>query len=275
MPPRGPFHTRIHPDVEISHGPPASLPPAAGRGYTRAPCMLKVGFHAAAIALYTFVFGTLAIIVMILIPTGAPLLWFARPWARCITLTCGTRVRVTGAQDVPRGRACVFLSNHQSHFDILALVLALPGQYRVLAKRELFFIPVFGWAIWLAGCVPVDRSRRESAIRSIDRAAEKVRAGRSILIFGEGTRSEDGSLRPLKKGAFFLAVKGGAPIVPVTISGSRAVLPKGGRDIRPGVIDVVISPPVETSRHAPERMDDLMAEVRRALLAGARGPEAV
>ena len=216
----------------------------------------------------TLVFGSLAILFLILIPTGNPLLWFARPWARTITYACGVTVHATGAGKVPRGSPCILLCNHQSNFDILALVQSLPGQYRILAKRVLFFIPVFGWAIWLAGCIPVDRGRRDRAIRSINRAAEKVRRGRSVLIFGEGSRSGDGSLQPLKKGGFHLALQSGAPIVPISISGSRAVLPKGGRHIRPGRIDVVISDPIATFGKGPESMDDLMGQVAAALEAG-------
>jgi len=235
--------------------------------------MLRLVFHAAVIALSTFVFGTLAILLLILVPTGDPLLWLARPWARTITFACGVKVIVTGAEKIPAGTACILLCNHQSNFDILALVQSLPGQYRILAKRVLFFIPVFGWAIWLAGCIPVDRSRRENAIRSIGRAAEKVRGGRSILIFGEGTRSEDGSLQPLKKGGFHLALQSGAPIVPISISGSRAVLPKGSPYIRPGRIDLVISDPIATSGRALAAMDELMREVASALRAGLAAAE--
>jgi 1-acyl-sn-glycerol-3-phosphate acyltransferase len=230
--------------------------------------MLRLLFHAIVFSASTLVFGSLAIVFLILIPTGNPLLWFARPWARTINFACGVTVRATGAEKIPAGSPCVLLCNHQSNFDILALLHALPGQYRILAKRELFFIPVFGWAIWLAGCIPVDRGRRDRAIRSIDRAAERVRRGRSVLIFGEGSRSEDGSLQPLKKGGFHLAMQSGAPIVPISIRGSRAVLPKGSRRIRPGRIDLVISDPIAARGRGPEAMGVLMREVAAALEAG-------
>jgi 1-acyl-sn-glycerol-3-phosphate acyltransferase len=230
--------------------------------------MMRSILLAGAVALYTLFFGTLAIVCMIVIPNGDPLLWMARPWARMIVATCGVRVDVAGRERLLGGRPCVYMSNHQSHFDVLALILALPGQYRILAKRELFYIPIFGWAIWLAGFIPVDRARRDRGIRSIARAAEKVRAGRSILIFAEGTRSADGGLQPLKKGGFHLALQGGAPIVPIAIRGSRAVLPKGGRTVSPGRISIRILDPIETGAHTAERLDLLMGTVREALLAG-------
>jgi len=230
--------------------------------------MLRIAFHAVVIAASTAFFGVLAIVALLVIPNGDPLLWLARPWARTITSACGVSVRATGRDNVRRAGPCVILCNHASHFDILALILALPGQYRVLAKRELFFIPVFGWAIWLAGCIPVDRARRDRARRSIDRAAERVRRGKSVLIFGEGTRSEDGALQPLKKGGFHLALSSGVAIVPVSIRGSRAVLPKGSLRIRPGLIDVVAGSPIPTRDRSVEELDDLVREVRAALAAG-------
>jgi 1-acyl-sn-glycerol-3-phosphate acyltransferase len=231
--------------------------------------MVRFAWHFAVITLSTLFFGVAAILLLIAIPNGNPLIWLARPWARTITAACGVRVRGSGMERIAAaGRPCIFLCNHQSHFDVLALMLTLPGQYRILAKRELFFIPVFGWAIWLAGFIPVDRARRDRAITSIERAAEKVRAGRSILIFGEGTRSEDGTLGPLKKGGFHLALQSGAPIVPIAVSGSRAVLPKGSLTILPGEIRVKIMPPIATAGRSMEDLDGLIAEVRQALEAG-------
>ncbi|MBI3447993.1 MAG: 1-acyl-sn-glycerol-3-phosphate acyltransferase [Acidobacteria bacterium] len=230
--------------------------------------MLRIAFHAIVIAVSTAFFGVLAIVALILIPNGDPLLWFARPWALAITTACGVRVRAIGPENLRRAAPCVILCNHASNVDILALLLALPGQYRVLAKRELFWIPVFGWAIWLAGFIPVDRGRRERALLSIERAAEKVRRGRSVLIFGEGTRSDDGTLQPLKKGGFHLALRSGAPIVPVSIRGSHAVLPKGALRIRPGRIDVVVGDPIATRGRSADDLEELVAEVRAALAAG-------
>ena len=156
--------------------------------------MLRVAVHALLIAFYTLLAGVPAMIFCLLIPNGRPLLWFARPWAWLIAKTCGTRVAASGIEKIPRDRPCVFICNHQSHFDIIALILALPVQYGILAKRELFMIPVFGWALWLAGLVPVDRANREKAIAGIQRAALAVRKGRSIVVFAEGTRSPDGKL---------------------------------------------------------------------------------
>ncbi|HXI03439.1 MAG TPA: lysophospholipid acyltransferase family protein [Candidatus Saccharimonadales bacterium] len=230
--------------------------------------MLRIVFHAVLLALYTLLLGVPAILFLILIPTGDPLLWFARPWAWLIARSFGTRVEARGTERIPRGQACVFMSNHQSHFDLIALVLALPAQYRILAKKALFRIPVFGWALWLAGFIPIDRSDRERAIASIDRAVASVRRGRSVVIFAEGTRSPDGTLQPLKKGGFHLALQSGAPIVPVSIRGGVRVLPRGSLHIRPGRMEVVFGQPIPVEGRDVDSMDALMAEVRASLLAG-------
>ena len=230
--------------------------------------MLRLLLHAAAISVYTLVFGLGASVAVILIPGGRVFRWFARSWARLIAWTCRTRVRIQGLERIPADRACVYMSNHQSHFDVIALLTALPGRYRILAKRELFLIPVFGWALWLAGMIPVDRSRRDRAIRSLETAVRKVRQGNSILVFAEGTRSEDGRLRPFKKGGFHLAMEAGAPIVPISVRGSREVLSRGSMEIRPGTIDVVFGDPIETGSPSAGALPELMARVRSAIESG-------
>lgn len=220
------------------------------------------------VAADTLLFGSLAILGCLLVPNGNPLIWCARPWAAVILRLAGVRVRVEGRSRIPKDRPVIYVSNHQSHFDILALIRALPGQYRVVAKKELFAIPVFGWALWLAGFIKIDRSDRDKAFRSLDLAARKIARGRSVLIFAEGTRSRDGSLRPFKKGAFVLAIRSACPIVPVSISGSRAVLPQGSLRIGRGAIDVVIGEPIETAGRAMEEKESLMEAVRLAVESG-------
>ncbi|MGH9868912.1 MAG: lysophospholipid acyltransferase family protein [Candidatus Polarisedimenticolia bacterium] len=224
-------------------------------------------FIAFVVGASTLVFGLIAIVGCLLVPNGNPLVWMARPWAATILLASGVSVRVHGRGEAGPGPV-LYITNHQSHYDILALVRALPGQYRVVAKKELFTIPVFGWALWLAGFIRIDRANRDSAIRSLDRAARRMRRGHSVVVFAEGTRSDDGRLLPFKKGGFVLAINSGHPIVPVTVSGSRAVLPKNGRHVSPGVIDVVIGRPIETRSLQMDRRDDLMARTRTALEAG-------
>ena len=230
--------------------------------------LMRRALLATSIGLLTLLLGSLAIIGCLIIPNGNALIWCARPWARGILMVCGTRVRVRGAGAIPSDRAVIYATNHQSLFDVLALVRALPGQYRMIAKKELFAIPVFGWALWLAGFIKIDRSDRERAFQSLDLAAGKIRSGMSVVVFPEGTRSPDGSLQPFKKGGFVLAIQTGCPLVPVSISGSRAVMSKDSLEIRRGVIDVVIGEPIDASRYSFEQRDELIAETRHAIESG-------
>jgi len=217
-----------------------------------------------AIFLYTLIFGLIAILLMIPIPNGNPLIWCARPWAAMILLTCGVRVRVTrNHRDL--GQPAIYITNHQSLFDVLALIRALPGQYRIIAKKELFGIPVFGWALSMAGFIKLDRADRDQARASLGVAAARVRAGRSLVVFAEGTRSPDGRLLPFKKGGFVLAIESGTPVVPISISGSRAVLGRETLDIKRGTIDVVIGAPIATMALTYDDRNTLIAKTRLAI----------
>jgi 1-acyl-sn-glycerol-3-phosphate acyltransferase len=157
------------------------------------------------------------------------------------------------------------MPNHQGNFDILALFAGLPVQFRWLAKEELFRIPLFGFAMRRTGYIPVDRSDHKKAIRSMAEAARRIRAGTSVIVFPEGTRSLDGQLLPFKKGGFVLAIDAAAPIVPVAIHGSHDVMPKHSRWIRGGRIRVSIFPAVATADTTPAGRDALMAAVRRPI----------
>ena len=221
-----------------------------------------------AIPLYTLVFGLTAIVLMIPIPNGNPFIWCARPWATLILLTSGVRVRVTGRDRLDTTHPAIFISNHQSHYDVLALIRSLPGQYRIIAKKELFSIPVFGWALALSGFIKLDRGDRSQARASLDLAAARVRAGRSVVVFPEGTRSPDGKLLPFKKGGFILAIESGAPVIPISISGSRAVLGKETLDIKRGAIDVVFGAPIPTRGLTYDDRNALIARTRAAIEAG-------
>ena len=169
-----------------------------------------------------------------------------RLWARIIIRTSGVKIEVQGLGHIPVGKPVVFACNHASQFDIPIVYEVLPVQFRFVVKKELFKIPLFGFAMHHAGYIPIDRSGGKAALRSLQEAAERVKKGASIIIFPEGTRSPNGRLRPFKTGGILIAVRAGCPIVPVAISGSHNVLPKGSLRIRPGRIKVTIGPPVQT-----------------------------
>lgn len=216
----------------------------------------------------TAVLGTGAIIMFLVPGGGRTFLPLARLWSRCVLAICRVRSTVARHPDLDPAAAAIYVANHQSQLDIPALALAMPADFRMIAKKELLRVPIFGWALWLAGFPFIDRGSRERAIRTLDRSARLFRDGVSLVIFPEGTRSPDGRLLPFKKGGFVLALQTGVPIVPVSIRGGSAVLPRGSLRPRPGRIDVVFSAPVSTAGYSLETKERLIDEVRRRILAG-------
>jgi 1-acyl-sn-glycerol-3-phosphate acyltransferase len=189
-----------------------------------------------------------------------------RFWGNLNLWAAGVKVRVKGFENLDRRHAYVFLSNHQSLFDIFTLLGKLRVQFRWLAKEELFRLFILGPAMRAAGYVPIDRTDRKKAVESLQQAAERVKNGTSIVIFPEGTRSPDGVLQEFKKGGFLLAIKSQQSLVPIAISGSHHVLPKrGDYMIHPGVIDVTIDMPISTAGLTVKDNDALMQTVREAI----------
>ena len=174
----------------------------------------------------------------------------------------GIRYRVTGREHIPKGRAAVFCSNHESNVDPPVLFQALHRRLHVLFKAELTKLPILGRVMLAGGFVPVERDRREASMASIDRAAESIRAGNTFLIFPEGTRSKTSELLPFKKGGFIMAIKAQAPIVPVAISGGRDAMRKGSWFVRPVLCRIRIGEPVETAGMSVDDRDAAIEIVR-------------
>jgi 1-acyl-sn-glycerol-3-phosphate acyltransferase len=174
----------------------------------------------------------------------------------------GIRYRVTGRERVPRDRAVVFCSNHESNVDPPVLFQALHRRLHILYKAELRKIPILGRAMEAGGFVAVERDKREASFSSIDQAADSIRAGNSFLIFPEGTRSRTDELLPFKKGGFIMALKAQAPIVPVAISGGRSSMRRGSAVVHPVLVNVKIGDPIETAGMTIDDRDTLIATVR-------------
>jgi 1-acyl-sn-glycerol-3-phosphate acyltransferase len=186
-----------------------------------------------------------------------------RWWGQNLLRVAHIPVQVEGLEHLVPGQAYVFAANHRSNFDIFALVAVLPGRFLWVAKKSLFQIPILGQALSRMGSISVDRDNLRSAVRSLDQATAIVKRGVSLIIFPEGTRALSRELLPFKKGVFIMAIKAGQPIVPVSISGTRFIQPRGTIRMKPGPIKVVISPPI-----APQtfrRKEDLMHAVRQAI----------
>ena len=180
---------------------------------------------------------------------------------------CGIRVRMAGAEHIPRDRAAVYCANHQSNVDPPLLFDALHPLMHILYKAEIDRIPILARAFRLGGFIPVDRRNKEAALRSIEVGAQSIRSGNSFLIFPEGTRSRTPEMLPFKKGGFVMAIKAQAPIVPVSIEGGREAMRRGSRIIRPVLITVRVGTPIETAGLALEDRAALIARVRERIAA--------
>ncbi|MBU2026050.1 MAG: 1-acyl-sn-glycerol-3-phosphate acyltransferase [Proteobacteria bacterium] len=186
----------------------------------------------------------------------------ANLWARMLLWLTSTRVNVIGRENVLLDKPQIFMANHQSDFDILIVTAHIPGQFRWIAKKELFKIPIFGRAMRSAGYIEIDRQNHEKAMKSLDEAAQKIREGKSVVTFPEGTRSKDRTIKPFKQGLFHLAIKAGVPIVPISIIGAHEIMPKRTLKFRPGKITMIIDRPVDVSGYTIETRGELIERVR-------------
>jgi len=213
----------------------------------------------------SLVLGIVTIVASWLPPRGRWALGVTRLWSAGLLRASGVRLEVRRGSELDPGSSYVYLANHQSLFDIPAVLLAVPGRFRMVAKQSLFRIPIFGWALAAAGFVSVDRGDKASARQSFAAAEQRLRSGGSILLFPEGTRSTGDTLLPFKRGGFLLALRTGLPIVPVGIRGTRAVQAPRQRSIQPGTVEVRFGAPIAVTDYGIRRKQELIAEVRRRL----------
>jgi 1-acyl-sn-glycerol-3-phosphate acyltransferase len=179
----------------------------------------------------------------------------------------GARLEIHGRDRIPRDRPVVFMANHQSNCDPPALLAILPPVL-VMVKKEFFRIPILGRGMLARSFIPVDRRNREQALEAVEKGAEALKAGKSFLVYPEGTRSPDGRLQRFKKGVFVMAIKAGAPIVPISVSGSNKIMPKGKFVMRPGGVRITFHEPIPTEGSTIEDRQVLIECVRQAILAG-------
>jgi len=227
--------------------------------------MLRGLWALAVLIVSTTILGGASIVVSLVKRENEFTGWALRTWSRIMLAATGARVEYDGLEQFRADLPYVFISNHVSNVDIWALARELPPSARFVAKQELRKVPVLGLTMASTGFVFVDRSNRARAIRSLERAAERIRGGRPVVMFAEGTRSRDGRLQPFKKGPFHLALKAGVPIVPAAISGSWGILKPRSLAVTPGTVRVRFFEPIDVAPWQPDDVNGLMGTVHAVI----------
>ena len=214
----------------------------------------------------SFVLSVLAFVCIPFDKKGDFFRWCPWTWSKCILWTYGINVIVQGLENIDRRQPYVFVSNHASMFDIPTVLVALNGNVNMVFKKELTRIPVWGWALRFGPFIMIDRSNPRDALASIERAAQTIRSGQSVILFPEGTRTYDGSLQPFKRGAFTLAAKSRVPVVPMTINYTYGIMPKGSFHVKKADISVVLEKPIPTIGLETKTDEmELSEQVRKAI----------
>ena len=213
-----------------------------------------------AVTVYTIVLGTLSLASTAFDAGGDFGHKCARAWAWLILRTTGVAVSVVGLDRLDASQSYVLAANHQSIYDIPIVFTALPLQLRIVAKDSLRRVPFLGWHLQHTGHLLVDRTNPGAGI--LKRMAQLIRAAHSLIVFPEGTRSEDGTVRRFKGGIFLLAIDAGIPVVPVSIAGSRFVMKKGRLMVCPGEVTLTIHEPIPTTGVTRDQAREIAERVR-------------
>jgi len=214
----------------------------------------------------TMILATLTTLIGLIDPHGKIVYRINRLWTWVVLRVGGVKVRVTGLEKLDSNRPYIFMVNHQSNVDIPILVQSLSRfQLRWIAKKELLWVPFFGWAMWATKHIAVARANPMHAMKSLRLAKKRIAAGISVVVFPEGTRSRDGQLQRFKKGGFLLAVQTNTEIVPVTIKGSYDLLPSGTWRLLSGTVEVVVDRPVSIAGYRPGNLRLLSEQIRETI----------
>jgi len=215
------------------------------------------------VAIVVTIPASTAVMIIALLSSSSSLIEpIIRLWARGILWGAGIDIRAEGIERIERSRRYIFIANHHSYFDIPCILAAIPQPIRFMAKKSLFSIPLFGWALSRAGFIPIDRKNRRTAVKSFDLAVERIRKGNTIVIFPEEGRSRELAMRPFQRGAFLLAIRSELPIMPLAIDGTYEVFRVGAKRITPGVVTVRVGTEIETAGVSVRAKDTLLEQSR-------------
>ena len=229
---------------------------------------------AATTILYTLVFGPLVLVISLFSETGRAPYALGRLWARLIMKTNGVKVQIRGLEKIKEKCSYVFISNHSSNLDPLAVAWKLSNPLRFIGKQSLEKIPIFGWAARRAKVIFIDRSDSPKSIARINQAIQELKDGISAYFFAEGTRGVGGKLQAFKKGGVVLALKAKLPIVPITFLDSHKLFPKRALRIKPGVMNVIVDEPIDTTPFTEEDREKVLDKVRSIIFRNLQGQDA-
>jgi len=218
-----------------------------------------------AFGLATAVCASLALAVSLVDRTGRTQHRIARVWARLCVWISASKLTVRGVENLARCPVAVYASNHTSYMDIPVVFAALPFQFRILAKEELWRWPFIGWYLARSGQVPIDQENRQGTQSSLGAAVKALRAGMPLFIFPEGSRTPDGELKEFQAGAAYLAIRAQVPIVPIALSGVYDLLPIHASHFYPGELALTACEPIETKGMTVRQTAELTARVRAAI----------
>lgn len=182
-------------------------------------------------------------------------------WTNIVLFIYGIKVNVYGAENINSSMGKIYISNHASYMDIFIQIAKLPDNVRMIYKKEINRVPILGWAMYCAGFVSLNRNKIRDAMKSLDKAAQRVKQGLSVVIYPEGTRTPDGNVGEFKRGMFFLADKSKADIIPVSLQGTFKLMPIGSLKVKPGVVNMVIGKPVQYRKDK-----ELLNEIRETVI---------
>lgn len=222
-------------------------------------------FYVPVVYLYTAIMGIGSLISSLFDRSGRIQHGFARAWSKMILATASCPIEIVHPEKLNAGGPAVYVVNHLSALDIPALYAALPFQFRIMAKKELFRYPVLGWHLTRSGQIPIERENARASLKSLVRASEALKGGMSLVVFPEGGRSPDAHLQPFLGGSFYVAIKAQAPVVPMALIGTYEALPMNSFHVKPHRFQLVIGDAIATSGYAPREMDKLAASAESAV----------
>jgi 1-acyl-sn-glycerol-3-phosphate acyltransferase len=216
-------------------------------------------------ALITAAFGSLSLLVSIMDKKGNAQHRIARIWARALVWVSGSRLTVTGAENLGKHPVAVYACNHTSYMDIPVIFAVLPFQFRILARKQLWSIPFIGWYLNRSGQMPIDTANPHATLSSLGAGARALRSGMPLFVFPEGGRTSDGELRPFLSGAAYLAIRAQVPLVPLALGGVYELLPIHTHHFYPGELTLKTGEPIETVGMTMRQTDELTARLREAI----------